>query len=81
MSEMSCEYMRSRTMLTTNAMPPMSRPMTVTEKAVTRLSESAAMSPLARPTSAGDSGMRVPMRPSMGPMRTRMRVRSRRLIV
>ena len=55
--------------------------MTVTEKAVTRFSESAATSPLARPTSAGASGMRVPMRPSMGPMRTRMRVRSRRLIV
>ena len=81
MSEMSCEYMRSRTMLITKARPPMSRPMTVTEKAVTRLSDSSSMLPVARPTSAGDSGMRVPMRPSMGPMRTRMRVRSSRLIV
>ena len=81
MSEMSWEYMRSRTMLTTKARPPMRRPRTVTEKAVTRLSESSCTLPLARPTSAGDSGIRVPMRPSMGPRRTRMRVRSRRLIV
>ena len=55
--------------------------MTVTEKAVTRFSESAAMSPVARPTSAGDSGISVPMRPSIGPMRTRIRVRSSRLMV
>ena len=81
MSEMSCEYMRSRTMLITKAIPPISRPITVTENAVTRLSERACMLPLARPTSAGESGISVPMRPSMGPTRTRMRVRSRRLIV
>ena len=81
MSEMSCEYMRSRTMLMTKAMPPMSRPITVTEKAVVRLSASCVVLPVARPISAGESGMRVPMRPSIGPMRTRMRVRSRRLTV
>ena len=81
MSEMSCEYRRSRTMLTTNARPPMSRPITVTENAVTRFSESAWTSPLARPTRAGANGISVPISPSMGPMRTRMRVRSRRLIV
>ena len=81
MSEMSWEYMRSRTMLTEKAMPPMSRPMTVTEKAVVRFTESFVVLPVARPMSAGESGIKVPMRPSMGPSRTRMRVRSRRLSV
>ena len=48
----------------------------MTLNATRRLSDSSLTLPLARPSSAGDSGISVPMRPSAGPKRTIMRVRS-----
>src|SRR5215216_4572078 len=62
-----------------NATAPISRPSTVTLNATRRLSLSSSVSPLASPSSAGDSGISVPIRPSAGPARTSRRVRSSRL--
>ena len=51
----------------------------MTLKATRRLSLRAWTLPLARPASAGESGISVPMRPRAGPALTSSRVRSRRL--
>ena len=56
----------------------MSRPTTVTLKAIRRSWLRVAVSPLARPVSAGESGISVPISPSAGPKRTSMRVRPSR---
>ena len=60
------------------AIAPVKRPATVTPKATRRLSVSSATLPSARPARAGESGIRVPIRPSAGPIRTRILVRSSR---
>ena len=77
-SDRSWPYMRSRDSESPNATAPMSRPTTVTLKATRRFSLRAAVLPLARPVSAGDNGISVPIRPSAGPARTSRRVRPSR---